>query len=145
MKNQNKRSGKTQLRGEIKGFIFAYFLLWLVLGSIFLVKVIPDSINVFFLQDNRVYVEENAHPDNYEIRDEAYLDLVNYNNSLINGDDAIKSFFFSKTAGVKFLLITIAIIPHCIVILKIINASDKKTAKKQALNRRVNQTIKAVR
>lgn len=141
-----KKVTKTRLKGEVRGFLFAWFLVWLILSSIFLVKIVPASINVLILQDNRQFIEESYKPTDLEARDEAYTQLVDYNNSLINSDDAMISFFFSKTIIVKLVLFFIALAPYFIIIKWMIDASDRRNAKKQqSLKRRANQPVKAAR
>ena len=147
MENKRTKKGKkVKLKGEVKGFLFCLFLIWTVIGTMFLVKVTPDLVHQFILKDNRSYVEQYGNPSNWESRDEAYNELVSFNNSLINSDDDVTSFFFSKNGTTKLLILATAVAPYLIIITFIISASDKKAAKKQAqLRRRANNSVKAVR
>lgn len=140
-----KRGTKRKLKGEVRGFLFCLFLIWTIVGTMFLVKVTPDLATQFLLKDNRQYVEEHGNPSNWESRDEAYIQLVEFNNSLINSEDDVTSFFFSQNGVTKLVILLGAVAPYLIIINFVVKASDKKTAKKQALNRRVNQTLKTVR
>ena len=140
-----KRGSKRKLKGEVRGFLFCLFLIWTVVGTMFLVKVTPDLATQFLLKDNRQFVEEHGIPSNWESRDEAYLQLVEFNNSLINSEDDVTSFFFSQSGVTKLVILLGAVAPYLIIISFVVKASDKKAAKKQALNRRVNQTLKTVR
>lgn len=140
-----KRGSKRKLKGEVRGFLFCLFLIWTVVGTMFLVKVTPDLATQFLLKDNRQFVEEHGNPSNWESRDEAYLQLVEFNNSLINSEDDVTSFFFSQSGVTKLVILLGAVAPYLIIISFVVKASDKKAAKKQALNRRVNQTLKTVR
>lgn len=146
MENKKMKKGtKTRLKGEVRGFLFCLFLIWTIVGTMFLVKVTPDLATQFILKDNRQYVEEYGNPSNWESKDEAYLQLVEFNNSLINSEDDVTSFFFSQSGVTKLVILLGAVAPYLIIISFVIKASDKKTAKKQALNRRVNQSVKTVR
>ena len=140
-----KRGSKRKLKGEVRGFLFCLFLIWTIVGTMFLVKVTPDLATQFLLKDNRQFIEEHGNPSNWESRDEAYLQLVEFNNSLINSEDDVTSFFFSQNGVTKLVILLGAVAPYLIIINFVVKASDKKTAKKQALNRRVNQTLKTVR
>ena len=140
-----KRGNKRKLKGEVRGFLFCLFLIWTIVGTMFLVKVTPDLATQFLLKDNRQYVEEHGNPSNWESRDEAYIQLVEFNNSLINSEDDVTSFFFSQSGVIKLVILLGAVAPYLIIIGFVVKASDKKAAKKQALNRRVNQTLKTVR
>lgn len=140
-----KRGTKRKLKGEVRGFLFCLFLIWTIVGTMFLVKVTPDLATQFLLKDNRQFIEEHGNPSNWESRDEAYLQLVEFNNSLINSEDDVTSFFFSQNGVTKLVILLGAVAPYLIIINFVVKASDKKTAKKQALNRRVNQTLKTVR
>lgn len=140
-----KRGTKRKLKGEVRGFLFCLFLIWTVVGTMFLVKVTPDLATQFLLKDNRQFIEEHGNPSNWESRDEAYLQLVEFNNSLINSEDDVTSFFFSQNGVTKLVILLGAVAPYLIIICFVVKASDKKAAKKQALNRRVNQTLKTVR
>ena len=140
-----KRGTKRKLKGEVRGFLFCLFLIWTIVGTMFLVKVTPDLATQFLLKDNRQFIEEHGNPSNWESRDEAYLQLVEFNNSLINSEDDVTSFFFSQNGVTKLVILLGAVAPYLIIIGFVVKASDKKAAKKQALNRRVNQTLKTVR
>ncbi|MBQ8379690.1 MAG: hypothetical protein IJX34_02625 [Clostridia bacterium] len=140
-----KRGTKRKLKGEVRGFLFCLFLIWTIVGTMFLVKVTPDLATQFLLKDNRQFIEEHGNPSNWESRDEAYLQLVEFNNSLINSEDDVTSFFFSQNGVTKLVILLGAVAPYLIIINFVVKASDKKNAKKQALNRRVNQTLKTVR
>ena len=140
-----KRGTKRKLKGEVRGFLFCLFLIWTIVGTMFLVKVTPDLTTQLLLKDNRQFIEEHGNPSNWESRDEAYLQLVEFNNSLINSEDDVTSFFFSQNGVTKLVILLGAVAPYLIIINFVVKASDKKTAKKQALNRRVNQTLKTVR
>lgn len=145
-KSRMKRGSKRRLKGEVRGFLFCLFLIWTVVGTMFLVKVTPDLATQFILKDNRQFVEEHGNPSNWEAKDEAYNELVAFNNSLINSEDDVTSFFFAKSGVEKLVILVIAIAPYFIITKTVLVAVDNKAAQKQArLKNRTLQTVKAVR
>lgn len=133
-------------KGEIRGFFFCLFLIWIILGTILLVKVVPDLATQFILKDNKAFAEDYGNPYSTAEEDKAFLKLKEFNNSLIESEDWITSFFFNQNKSEKIALLIAAITPYFLIILMKIISSEMKSAKKQAkIKRRINNSLKAVR
>ena len=121
---KNIKIKKRHLKREVKGFLAAMFLVWLVLGGIMLNKVLAPSVKMYFLQDNHVYAQRYVNPSNWEAKDEAYLSYNEYANTLINNEDDIISWFFNLNKIVKLLIIAVSIAPFCISIVYVYNVIE---------------------
>ena len=113
------------------------FLAWLGFGIVFFTKTLVPSVNMFLLEDNYTYINENYSPSNWEAKDEAYNSYNDYVNSLIKSDDKVVSFYASQGALGKMALNIIAFAPIGITILFILENSDsqKSTSKKYKVAR----------
>lgn len=133
MANKNlKRSGKRHLKKGAKLAILV-FILWTILGGIFLGKVIGPSVDLAILQDNHVFVQQHGNPSNYEAKDEAFLEYNQRANELINSDDVVVAKFFQTNSLVRILLILVAAAPYFLIgyvvvelITEIADATKKK-------------------
>ncbi len=115
MANKNlKRSGKRHLKKGAKLAILV-FILWTILGGIFLSKVIGPSIDLAILQDNHVFVQQHGNPSNYESKDEAFLAYNQRANELINSDDVVVAKFFQTNSLVRIMLILVALAPYFLI------------------------------
>ena len=123
-KKKNIRGGKKIKKGRVVCLIL--FLAWLGLGIMFFTKTLVPSINLFLLEENRSYIEKNYSPSNWEAKDEAYTQYNDYVNSLIESDDVIISSYASQGALGKLLFNVVAGAPIAIVIIFILDDSDKK-------------------
>ena len=128
---KNIRSRKRIKKGRVVGLVF--FLAWLGFGIVFFTKTLIPSVNLFLLEDNYTYINENYNPSNWEAKDEAYTQYNDYVNSLIESDDKVVSFYASQGALGKLLLNVVAAAPIVITIIFILDDSDKKktTSKKK--------------
>lgn len=128
-KTMKKRSRKIK-KGAVVCLIL--FLAWLGFGLMFFYKTLVPSINLFLLEDNYSYIEENYNSSNWEAKDEAYNSYKSYVDSLIESDDVIISSYASQGALGKLLFNVIAFAPIAIVIIFILDDSDKKSTSKKA-------------
>lgn len=130
-KKKNIRGRKKIKKGPVVGLIV--FLAWLGFGIVFFTKTLIPSVNLFLLEDNYTYINENYSPSNWEAKDEAYNSYNDYVNSLIKSDDKVVSFYASQGALGKMALNIIAFAPIGITILFILENSDstKSTSKKK--------------
>ena len=123
-KKKNIRSRRKIKKGVVVGLVL--FLAWLGLGIMFFYKTLVPSINLFLLEENRSYIEENYSPSNWEAKDEAYVQYKDYVDSLIESNDSIVSFYAKQGALGKMALNIIAAAPIFITIIFILDDSDKK-------------------
>lgn len=132
---KNIRSRKRIKKGRVVCLIL--FLAWLGFGIVFFTKTLVPSVNMFLLEDNYTYINENYSPSNWEAKDEAYNSYNDYVNSLIKSDDKVVSFYASQGALGKMALNIIAFAPIGITILFILENSDsqKSTSKKYKVAR----------
>ena len=121
---KNIRSRKRIKKGRVVGLVF--FLAWLGFGIVFFTKTLIPSVNLFLLEDNYTYINENYSPSNWEAKDEAYTSYKGYVDSLIESDDVIISTYASQGALGKLLFNVVAGAPIAIVIIFILDDSDKK-------------------
>ena len=130
-KKRNIRSRRKIKKGAVVCLIL--FLAWLGFGIVFFTKTLIPSVNLFLLEDNYTYINENYSPSNWEAKDEAYNSYNDYVNSLIKSDDKVVSFYASQGALGKMALNIIAFAPIGITILFILENSDstKSTSKKK--------------
>lgn len=130
-KKRNVRSRKLKIKkGRV--VILLLFLAWLGLGIMFFTKTLIPSVNLFLLEDNYTYINENYSPSSWEAKDEAYTQYESYVNSLIESDDKVVSFYASQGALGKLLLNVVAGAPIAIAIIFILDDSDKnKTTSKK--------------
>ena len=126
---KNIKIRRRHLKGEVKGFLAAMFLVWLVVGGVILSKVLAPSINMLLLQDNHVYTQHYGNPSNWEAKDEAYLSYNEYANTLVNNEDDIVSWFFNLNKLVKAVVIIICFAPFVVTAFCVYNAVDKFVAK----------------
>ena len=128
---KNIRSRKRIKKGRVVCLIL--FLAWLGFGIVFFTKTLVPSVNMFLLEDNYTYINENYSPSNWEAKDEAYNSYNDYVNSLIKSDDKVVSFYASQGALGKMALNIIAFAPIGITILFILENSDstKSTSNKK--------------
>ena len=134
-KKRNIRSRRKIKKGAV--VLLLVFLAWLGLGIMFFTKTLVPSVNMFLLEDNYTYINENYSPSNWEAKDEAYNSYNDYVNSLIKSDDKVVSFYASQGALGKMALNIIAFAPIGITILFILENSDsqKSTSKKYKVAR----------
>lgn len=130
-KKKNIRGRKKIKKGTV--VILLLFLAWLGFGIVFFYKTLVPSVNMFLLEDNYTYINENYSPSSWEAKDEAYTQYNDYVNSLIESDDKVVSFYASQGALGKLLLNVVAAAPIVITIIFILDDSDKKktTSKKK--------------
>ena len=115
---KNIKIRRRHLKGEVKGFLAAMFLVWLVVGGVILSKVLAPSINMLLLQDNHVYTQHYGNPSNWEAKDEAYLSYNEYANTLVNMNKLVKA-----------VVIIICFAPFIVTAFCVYNAVDKFVAK----------------
>lgn len=130
-----KKVVRRKLRGEVRGFLFALFLMWMVIGGVVISKVTVPSIESFILKDNYVFAMEHGNPSNWEEKDEAFAEYNEHSNKLINSDDKIISTFFQQNGLVKVIIIILAFVPYLITIAfigSIISEFSKRTKKQLA-------------
>lgn len=123
-KKRNIRSRRKIKKGAVVCLIL--FLAWLGFGIVFFTKTLIPSVNLFLLEDNYTYINENYSPSNWEAKDEAYTSYKGYVDSLIESDDVIISTYASQGALGKLLFNVVAGAPIAIVIIFILDDSDKK-------------------
>ena len=123
-KKRNIRSRRKIKKGAVVCLIL--FLAWLGFGIVFFTKTLIPSVNLFLLEDNYTYINENYSPSNWEAKDEAYTSYKGYVDSLIESDDVIISTYASQGGLGKLLFNVVAGAPIAIVIIFILDDSDKK-------------------
>ena len=122
-KKKNMRGRKRIKKGAVVCLVL--FLAWLGFGLMFFTKTLIPSVNLFLLEDNYTYINENYSPSSWEAKDEAYTQYNDYVNSLIESDDKVVSFYASQGALGKLLLNVVAAAPIVITIIFILDDSDK--------------------
>ena len=136
MANKNKRNFKKgtrrlSTRGKV---IIVVFLLWTVLGGLFISKVLEPTIDLYILQDNHVYTQQYGNPDNWEARDEAYNEYKDKVNDLINNSGALSG-YFKMNGALKALSILVAAVPYFLIAYVIVEAISEATEKRQKSTR----------
>ena len=126
---------RRHLKGEVKGFLAAMFLIWLIVGGVILSKVLAPSINMLLLQDNSIYTQKYGNPDNWEAKDEAFASYNEYANTLVNSEDDIINWFFNLNKLVKVIVLVASIAPFVIITFYVYNVIDAFVAK-QLIKRR---------
>lgn len=131
-KRNNKRGTKrVTTKGKV---IILVFLLWTVLGGIFLSKVLGPTVELYILQDNHVYTEKYGNPSNWEAKDEAYTEYTDRVNELIN-TSGVLSGYYSMNGGLKVLSILGASVPYFLIIFLIGEGISEATEKRQKSSR----------
>lgn len=129
-KKKNIRGRKRIKKGAVVCLVL--FLAWLGFGLMFFTKTLVPSINMFLLEDNYTYINENYSPSSWEAKDEAYTTYKGYVDSLVESDDIIISTYASQGALGKMVLNIIAAAPIFITIIFLLDDGDnKKSASKK--------------
>lgn len=130
-KKKNMRGRKRIKKGAVVCLVL--FLAWLGFGLMFFTKTLVPSINMFLLEDNYTYINENYSPSSWEAKDEAYTTYKGYVDSLVESDDKVVSFYASQGALGKLLLNVVAAAPIVITIIFLLDDSNsKKSTSKKA-------------
>lgn len=140
MSNLNKRlvKGLSNLRGDIISKVMGAAFVCCILSIAFLATVLPKELNLVILQDNQVYAAQSSNPLNNDAEDEAYLERVEYTQSLMNSDNNIVAGYYSHNVLGRLGFIALSTTPFIVMGYMIVANKEKK--RRIALKRRAQRS-----
>ncbi len=126
----NKRlvKGLSTLRGDVISKVMGAAFVCCILSIAFLATVLPKEAVLFILKDNQAYDPEASNPFNNDAEDKAYLERVEYTQSLINSKNNVVAGYYSHNVLGRLGFIALSITPFVVM-------GYMRAAKKEKINR----------
>lgn len=114
----------------------------IIIAFVIVAKVTGPLVNQFILGDNQNYVEKYGNPSNWEAKDNAYLERVAYNNSLLSSSDFVIKTFFNANALIRGFVYIAAL---AVVVLTIVGIYYRVKRVVKRVQKNISKSTKAKR